>query len=208
MSGVTERVFHEEELYEKVKRYAEEGGFPQSLWALNFASEMHSGQVRKGPEGVPYIIHPLYMGCQAIALGIADDDLLTAVLLHDVCEDCGVMPEELSVSEEVREAVRFVTRIGSKDDAAAECAYYQAISENRLASMVKLLDRCHNTAFLALGMKGEKLARYVRETEEHFYPLLESTAEKWPEYGPACWQLKYQIGSVLQTIKALRDCTY
>ncbi len=203
MNAPTERVFHEIELMSRVWDYAESRGLKQSLWALDFAAKMHDGQTRKGPEGVPYISHPLYMACQAISLGIADDDMLACVLLHDVCEDCGVMPEELQVSESVRQAVRLVTRLGSKDDEAAEQAYYKAISENHLASMVKLLDRCHNVAFLALGMKAEKLQRYVRETEEHFYPLFETTSQRWQEYEAACWQLKYQIGSQLQTIKAL-----
>lgn len=203
MTAPTERVFHEIDMVGRVWDYAESHGLKQSLWALNFAAEKHEGQTRKGPEGVPYISHPLCMACQAISLGIAEDDLLAAILLHDVCEDCGVSPEELQVSEQVQTAVRLVTRTGSKADEAAELAYYEAISRSRLASMVKLLDRCHNVAFLALGMKGEKLQRYVKETESHFYPLLETAAHSWPEYEAVCWQLKYQIGSQLQTIKAL-----
>ena len=203
MTSPTERVFHEEDMYSLVKEYAESRGYAQTLWALDFAGRMHKGQTRKGPEAVPYISHPLYMACQAICMDLAEDNLLAAVLLHDVCEDCGVNPDQLEVGCEVKEAVRLVTRQGSKADEAAEAAYYQAISLNRLASMVKLLDRCHNAAFLALGMKGEKLQRYVNETEAHFYPLLESTAQRWTEYERACFLLKYQIGSILQTIKAL-----
>ncbi len=203
MIAPTERVFHEEDMYGLVRAYAESRGYVQSLWALDFAGKMHAGQTRKGPECVPYICHPLCMACQAICLDIAEDDLLSAVLLHDVCEDCGVDPGELKVSGEVQEAVRLVTRLGSKADEEAERAYYQAISANRLASMVKLLDRCHNVAFLALGMKEMKLRRYVAETENHFYPLLETTARHWTEYERVCFLLKYQIGSQLQTIKAL-----
>ena len=203
MNTATERVFQEAELYERVKVYAQARDMKQSLWALEFASRMHEGQFRKGPEQVPYIAHPLHMACQAIALGIADDDLISAVLLHDVCEDCGVALEELAVRDAVKEAARLVTRLGSKADEEAERAYYQAISENKLACMVKLLDRCQNAAFLALGMQGEKLARYVAETEVHFYPLLETAETRCPEYRDVCWQLKYQIGSMMQTIKAL-----
>ncbi|MBR5489226.1 MAG: bifunctional (p)ppGpp synthetase/guanosine-3',5'-bis(diphosphate) 3'-pyrophosphohydrolase, partial [Firmicutes bacterium] len=97
MTAPTERVFHEIELMSRVWDYAESRGMKQSLWALDFAAKKHDGQTRKGPEGVPYISHPLYMACQAISLGIADDDMLAAVLLHDVCEDCGVLPEKLQV---------------------------------------------------------------------------------------------------------------
>ena len=113
MTSPTERVFHEENMYSLVKEYAEARGYAQTLWALDFAGKMHAGQTRKGPEAVPYISHPLYMACQAICLDLAEDNLLAAVLLHDVCEDCGVNPDQLEVGCEVKEAVRLVTRQGS-----------------------------------------------------------------------------------------------
>ena len=40
------------------------------------------------------------------AFGLEEDDLLSACLLHDVCEDCGVRPEELPVDEETQEYIQ------------------------------------------------------------------------------------------------------
>ena len=58
----------------------------------------------KGAEGkfrepmsaqIPYINHPFTMACHALAMGLEDDELIAALLLHDVVEDCGVSAEEL-----------------------------------------------------------------------------------------------------------------
>ena len=62
--------------------------------AVEFATVMHDGQVRKG-SGVPYISHPLAVAAIALQHG-ADEDQAIAALLHDVPEDCGGLPEDPS----------------------------------------------------------------------------------------------------------------
>ena len=102
--------------------------FPESLRALEFAEEKHEGQLRKPKElGIPYITHPMTMASQALAMGINDDILIAAILLHDVAEDCGVQPENLPVCREAQEIVRLVTK--PKND-FSENEYYDAIAEN------------------------------------------------------------------------------
>ena len=79
--------------------------------------------------------------CHALALGLEEDDLLSACLLHDVCEDCGVKPEELPVNKETREAVRLLTKPEGFHKTEKEYqTYYDGISKNRIAIMVKFLD--------------------------------------------------------------------
>lgn len=39
-----------------------------------------------------------------------DDTVLASVLLHDVCEDCGVKPEELSFFSPGRAVVALLTK--------------------------------------------------------------------------------------------------
>ena len=84
-----DRLFDEQHMYTYVKTYANVREMPQTVKALAFAREQHKGQVRKGRDNVPYIYHPLLMACHALALGLDDDDIVAASLLHDVCEDCG-----------------------------------------------------------------------------------------------------------------------
>lgn len=53
--------------------------------AIEFATQAHAGQVRKGTS-VPYILHPLETA--AICATVTDDlEILAAAVLHDVVED-------------------------------------------------------------------------------------------------------------------------
>lgn len=190
-------------MYEFIETYANTNQLTETRKALPFAREKHEGQFRKGLEGQhePYINHPIDMACHAIAMGLSDDRLLAAILLHDVCEDCDVAPKELPVSEEVREAVCLVT----KEEGYRKDAYFRQIEDNPIASMVKLIDRCHNVSHMALAFSREKLGTYIAETRNYVLPLLEKVMETWPEYQTQCFLLAYQMNSVLQTVEALLE---
>ena len=82
---------------------------PETLRTLSFAKEKHAGQYRKGDGSVPYIVQPLNLACHALEMGIYDDAVIVAALLHDVCEDCDIAPDKLPVSETVRRAVSLLT---------------------------------------------------------------------------------------------------
>ncbi len=190
-------------MYEYIESYTNEYNLLQTLQALPFAREKHEGQLREGPKGnrEPYITHPLQMACHAIAMGLTDDDLLAAILLHDVVEDCDVALAELPVNETVREAIRLVTR----EDGESKEKYYNQIGENPIATIVKLIDRCHNVSQMSLAFSREKLWKYIDETEMYILPLLQQAKEKWPEYEKQYFLLEYQINSILQTVKALLE---
>ena len=132
------RLFNEEHMYTFVTAQARALGLEQTLQALPLMREKHAGQTRKGPEPAPYVIHPLTMACHALAMGIRDDDVLAALLLHDVVEDTGTALEELPVSGRVREAVRLVSW-NSYDlpEPEIDGVYYGNIAKNPLASLVK-----------------------------------------------------------------------
>ena len=176
------------------------GSFPNALKALDFAKENHSGQLRKPKElGIPYIVHPLTMTCHALAMGLEDDALLAALLLHDVCEDCCVLPEELPVCAEVQEIVSLVTK---PKTSFSEKDYYEAILDNPKACLVKCIDRCNNVSGMAIGFKPTKIKQYIAETED-WYPTLLRAVKAVPEYNNAAWLLSYQIRSLLLTAKRI-----
>ena len=60
------------------------------LDAVAFASEAHSGQVRRDAERSPYIRHPIEVAQLLSMAGIEDEDVICAAILHDVVEDCGI----------------------------------------------------------------------------------------------------------------------
>ena len=99
--------FNSDKMYTYLRGLATGAGMKQTLKAMSFARDKHSGQFRKS--GDPYIIHPLLMACNAVSIGIRDDAVVATILLHDVCEDCGVSLSELPVDDTVRRAVDLMT---------------------------------------------------------------------------------------------------
>lgn len=96
-------VFNPEKMYTYIREFASPLHMEQILKALAFAREKHCGQFRKS--GEPYIVHPLTMACDAMSVGIKDDNTIATILLHDVCEDCGISFSELPVNDDVRRGV-------------------------------------------------------------------------------------------------------
>jgi len=54
--------------------------------ALQYAAELHAGQVRKGPDGVPYIAHLIGVASIVLEHGGSETQAIAA-LLHDAIED-------------------------------------------------------------------------------------------------------------------------
>ena len=206
---IADSLFSPEHMYSRIAVTSELEGLRETSSALRFMKKQHKGQFRKpslfSDVRVPYIVHPLMMACHAHALGIREDKILATILLHDVCEDCDVTPEDLPFSEEVREAVRllsFQVKPGeSRSDAKKR--YYAAIADNRIARIVKILDRGNNTSTMASSFTQKKRVDYVNETETYVMPMLEQAKYAIPEYADAFYLLKYHMRSVLESIKAM-----
>lgn len=204
-----DRMFSEEHMYTFVKSAASSFHMENTLKALPFMKEQHAGKFRKNTnvngEKILYIYHPLMMACHALAMGLKDDKLIAAILLHDVVEDCPVPVDELPVDDEVKAAVNAVTKkeAAKAHDPAALAAYFANIAQNRYASMVKVLDRCNNVSCMAIGFTKEHMVEYINETETSILPLLENIKDKYPEYHDAAFLLKYQMLSILETIKRI-----
>ena len=204
-SHLSDRLFSETRMATYVGAYCNAKHLYQTRRALAFAKKKHSGQFRKvghGDERIPYIYHPLLLTCHALALGLEDDDLLSACLLHDVCEDCAVRPEELPVSDAAKEAVRLLTKPENFEKTDKdETAYYDGIAGNRIATMVKLLDRCNNIASMATSFSDEKMSEYIIETQKYIHPLMEKARDDYPQYANQLFLIRYHMNSVLEALR-------
>jgi len=139
------------------------------------------------------------MAAHAINLGVKDEAVVAASLLHNVCGDCGVEVEELPIeSSEVKKAVRLLTYIKP----VPLDAYYHEISKDRVASIVKLLDRCDSVSTMSDVFTPEEIWSYIQETTDFVMPLYRSTKEHWPEQSSALFVLKYHILSVIDGLAA------
>ena len=197
-----DKIFEWEHMKSFVKRFARQNGLKETLKAVDFAIKAHEDQKRKNSE-IPYIYHPLNMACHALAMGIKEDDVLAAILLHDVIEDCGYTKEDLPFKEET---IRLVSLLSHEKDNTRRDEiikrYYHAIAEEPKAALIKCIDRCNNLTTMSWGLSRERIYRTIKETEEYVLPLLKVIKDE-KEYNNAAWLLKYQIESMLDIYKRL-----
>lgn len=197
--------FSAEHMFTRLRTLAQTEDLPQTYKALAFARKMHEGERRKPSKfnhnspAEPYIVHPLMMTCHAHALGIRNDSVLATSMLHDVCEDCGIRPEDLPFPADIQHSVALLT----KHEGQPTKEYYDGIMTESCASIVKALDRCNNVSTMAQCFSREKLVEYIAETETYVYPLLEHIKNEYLEYNNAIFVIKYQMISLVEAIKAM-----
>ena len=174
-----------------------------TLKAVSFAVQAHEGQKRKR-SAIPYIYHPLNLACHALSMGILEDEIVAACLLHDVVEDCGVKAEDLPVNEECRSLVALLSHEKTTDENRNQKMqeYYAAIAQNPKATLIKCIDRCNNLTTMSWGLSRERIYRMIKETDE-YYPGLIKVIKAEPEYSNAAWLLQYQMESMLDIYKRL-----
>jgi len=144
--------------------------------AFYFGEKAHHGQVRKSGEA--YFNH-----CVRTALNLAslnlDEIVISAGLLHDTLEDCGVSEEELKnqFGSEITSIVKGVTKIGHYRYAEEDIEQAEnlrnlilAISEDLRVAIVKLADRLDNMRTLEYLPK-EKQMKIALETRDIYAPL-------------------------------------
>lgn len=198
-----ETIYNWEHMKTYVKTTARNLQMTDSLKAVDFAVKAHEGQKRKRSD-TPYIYHPLSMACHALSMGIKEDEIIAAILLHDVIEDCNKTIEELPVSDETKRIVLLVTHDKTSDSDRQKIMdrYYKAIAENPKAALVKCIDRCNNLTTMSWGLSRERIYRMITETEK-YYPKLLKVIKSTIEYDDAAWLLQYQIESMLDIYKRL-----
>lgn len=199
------KLFDEEKMFTYIKGYSNSKSMKETQVSLLFAREKHKDQKRK--EGLPYIIHPLTMACEALALGIEEDNIIATILLHDVCEDCGIEAKDLPVNNDIKkgvEAMTFTIKEGeSKEN--AKLRYYTNIINSKEATITKLLDRCHNVSSMAHAFSKEKLKDYIDETRKYVLPLIKEAKNKYPEFTNIFFVIKYHICSVIDSIELVMN---
>lgn len=193
-------------LLEKVRKYAEERQLTQTVYALGVMERSHAGQLRKGKKDMPYIIHPLTMAWHAVCMGYGEDELLAACLLHDVIEDCGILEQELEVSETIKSALKLVTFVipDKMSKADARKLYYEGIYGSTLAMLVKLLDRCNNISTMSSAFSDAKMKEYIAETRL-YYPAMLNRLVRDEHYEPFGFLLNYQLSSVISAVERRID---
>lgn len=176
-----------------LKGYSNGKNYIQTLRALNAAKKMHGDQMRK--DGERYIDHPIKVASELLALQMDTDELLATALLHDVLEDCNVTGIELiskfNINENIVNNLNILNKKGKTTD-----FYYNEISKNKVCSLVKISDRCHNVSTMVGGFSEEKILSYIEETYDYVLPLCRNLRNFYPECSNQIFLMKYHIESI------------
>ncbi len=149
--------------------------------ALDFATEMHKGQLRLS--GEPYISHPIAVAT-ILAEWDMDVDTVVAGLLHDVVEDTEVSLDEVAkkFGKNVALLVDGVTKVSEARAGRDDITSYLPATKDNLTKLlvavgadvrviiIKLADRLHNLRTLEF-QSPEKQLKKARESLEVFAPL-------------------------------------
>lgn len=172
-----EKVITRDMFFNQVRTYISK---PESLAmiskAYDFAEAKHEGQKRKS--GEPYFTHVLAVG-YILSTYTAGPQTISAGLLHDVMEDCGVSKEEIEqeFDSEVATLVEAVTKIGRlefKDEKEYQAANHRkifiAMAKDVRVIIIKLVDRLHNMRTLQYTSESHQ-KRISSETLQVYCPI-------------------------------------
>lgn len=138
--------------------------------ALEYATEKHKGQIRKGYNHKPYITHPLEVS-KLVEKYMKDDPEMekykVAALLHDTLEDTDATYEELEklFGTDIADIVQEVTNDDDEKERLGKDVYLalKLSSMKQKTLTLKLCDRLHNVTELIYDSE-EFNEKYVRET--------------------------------------------
>jgi len=156
--------------------YLDAGEAEQVRKAYRFADEAHLGQIRAS--GEPYITHPIAVASRCAEWKL-DVQALTAALLHDAMEDCGVSKAQLieRFGAPVAELVDGLTKLDKLQFTTREENQAESFRKMLLAMardvrviLIKLADRTHNMRTLQ-DVPREKWHRIASETLEIYAPI-------------------------------------
>lgn len=168
---------------------------PQIKRAIQFAARKHHGQFRRETESLPYITH-LFSVALLVAEDGADEDVVTAALLHDTLEDTDTTREEIvsAFNERIATLVESVSEIKEKDGKKLnwkerkEHYFMNLEKESDDALLIAIADKIDNieSKLEAFEKEGETLLnRWKQPVKEYLWyhsEVLHIAQSRLPEH--------------------------
>lgn len=143
--------------------------------------------------------------CLLQALGFTTDDVLSTALLWGICDEKGFKLDDVTVSDTVKGAVStlMVERDALENH---DGTYFDNIVNNWNAVIVRLVDYYSRMFFTTskLYSKGERAA-FVDQADTIYFPLLEATINRYPEYDDELFLLKYGMKVAAEIVRNSLD---
>jgi len=157
--------------------------------ALSWAEQGHINQFRDS--GISYVIHPIRTALILVEeLGIQDNEMICASLMHDLIEDSGYTIEhiETEFGSETARLVKGVTRPRTENETEEEKLSnkpkkFKEIAESdektRLLKLCDILDNMRAMGYISeVHINYPKILRWKDELKEYVLPIAENTNQK------------------------------
>jgi (p)ppGpp synthase/HD superfamily hydrolase len=176
--------------------------YTRAVDAMELALEHHTGLRKDGK--TPEFQHQLEIGhyIRTLPLGENMENCLIVAFLHDLPEDYDYPLEKIreKFGATVRDAVWLVT-IKYQGMKKEKKEYYEQISENCIASIVKGADRIHNVGSMQGVFTETKQKAYVQEVKGHICLMLKTARRKFPSQESAYENIKFILIEQMQLIQ-------
>ncbi len=183
-----------------MKEYAANRHMSQTLKALEFINNKHVWEkpLHKGFYNIP----PVPMAYNAFNnMGIDDDDTIAAILLQNVGA-YGISLEELPVTKEIRHSVDLLTfRVSDGEtQEVAKKRYYNALVENRIAILTKLVIMLHNFPKAETDLYVHQAKAYIEEVHQYILPAIEKAKTLYSSDAETLSRLQRNINSITDSM--------
>jgi len=176
--------------------------FYTAVKAMEFAYKYHKG-VRKDGQ-TPEFHHQLTIASYIRTLPKLKfpEETLAVCFLHDVVEDYDVSLSEIErrFGKDIRSSVALMSKKIGGYQAKTE-AYYRAMIDDPIASIVKGGDRIHNFQTMVDVFDCDKQRRYINECQEYILPMIKEARRKFPEQEPAYENIRHVLLSQIGLIE-------
>lgn len=154
--------------------------------AISFAVKAHKDQFRKTDPSLPYIYHPISVGFILSRAGFSDE-VVTAGILHDVIEDCGISVEELksTFGDKVTGFIEAVSENKENSwEKRKEDYLNKILQSSEEVKAISVADKLHNMHSLIGTIRGggdiDKLFKKDKKTTVFYYlDFAESIRQNW-----------------------------
>lgn len=179
-------------------------GYHNAVRAMEFAAKYHVGMRKDGetPEFHHQVSITSYL--RTLPALVKQEEVLAAGFLHDIVEDHNISLKVIAgeFGEVVTEAVRLLSKKIDGEGIEDLSGYFNGMSKNNIASIVKGADRIHNFQTMLDVFTEEKKKDYMSECKEFIIPMLKEARRRFPQQEPAYENIKLVLLSQIELIGA------
>lgn len=169
-------------------------GYRLAVKAMDFAERLHDGVRKDGNHEFSHQVSQANFARTLIDSFEYPEETLAVIFLHDVVEDKDVKLGELIdlFGDRIANATIVMSKV-ILNHKIPNPTYYNAITNNEIASLAKGFDRVHNLMTMLGGFKPEKQISYIEETMEFVVPMLKEARRLYPAQEAAYENIKFVL---------------